>query len=229
MTAAPTDRVTVVVVDDEPLVRMGIRAVLDRQPDISVVAEAGNGLEAVRVCEVARPDVVLMDLRMPVLDGIGATGRLLASAAPPRIVVLTTFDVDEHVYAALRAGASAFLTKDSPPEQVLDAVRAVAAGDTLVSPRITRRLIEAYTSLPAPSRGVPPRLAALTERELEVLRAMARGRTNARIAQDLFLSEATVKSHVTKVFAKLGIADRAQAVIVAYETGLVRPGGPVDG
>jgi DNA-binding NarL/FixJ family response regulator len=144
------------------------------------------------------------------------------------VVVLTTFDVDEQVYAALRAGASGFLTKDTPPEQVADAVRAVAAGETLVSPRITRRLIEAYTRLPAPSTGIPPRLAVLTERELEVLTAMARGRSNARVARDLFLSEATVKSHVTRIFAKLGITDRAQAVIVAYETGLVRPGDADD-
>jgi DNA-binding NarL/FixJ family response regulator len=218
------DDITVVVVDDEPLVRMGVRAVLDRQPGIAVVAEAANGLEAIQVCGVARPDVVLMDLRMPVMGGIEATARLLGSPHAVKVVVLTTFDVDEQVYAALRAGASGFLTKDSAPEQVADAVRAAAAGDSLLSPRITRRLIETFTRLPPPGAATPEVLSALTSRELEVLTAIARGRSNARIAADLFLSEATVKSHVSRVFAKLGVADRAQAVIAAYETGLVRPG-----
>ncbi len=218
-------RVTVVVVDDEPLVRMGIRAVLERQAGIEVLAEASNGLEALQVCRACAPDVVLMDIRMPVLDGVAATERLLAEARPPRVVVLTTFDVDEQVYAALRAGASGFLTKDSPPEQVADAVRGAARGDTLLSPRITRRLIASFTRQPAPQSGVPERLRELTVRELDVLTAIARGLSNAAIAGELFLSETTVKSHITRIFAKLGLADRAQAVIVAYETGLVRPGG----
>lgn len=219
------ERIRVVVADDEPLVRMGVRAVLDRQPDIAVVGEAADGQEAIRAAEVARADVVLMDLRMPVLDGIAATRRLTRAVRPPRVVVLTTFDVDEQVYAALKAGASGFLTKDTPPEQLADAVRAAAAGDTLLAPRITRRLVEAYTRLPAPGDAVPERLAALTARELEVLTAIAHGRTNLQIAQALFLSEATVKSHVTRIFVKLEVTDRVQAVIAAYETGLVRPGG----
>jgi DNA-binding NarL/FixJ family response regulator len=219
-----TGDLSVVIVDDETLVRMGIRAVLDRQPGIVVVAEAADGLEAIRVCGVVRPDVVLMDLRMPVMGGIEATARLVADPRPVKVVVLTTFDVDEQVYAALRAGASGFLTKDSAPEQIADAVRAAAAGETLLSPRITRRLIETFTRLPPPGAAVPELLAALTARELEVLTAIARGRTNTRIAADLFLSEATVKSHVSRVFAKLGVTDRAQAVIAAYESGLVRPG-----
>jgi DNA-binding NarL/FixJ family response regulator len=163
------------------------------------------------------------------MGGIEATERLIASPHEVKVVVLTTFDVDEQVYAALRAGASGFLTKDSAPEQVADAVRAAAAGDTLLSPRITRRLIETFTRLPPPGEAVPERLATLTSRELEVLTAMARGRANAQIAAGLYLSEATVKSHISRVFAKLGVSDRAQAVIVAYETGLVRPGdAPAD-
>lgn len=214
----------VVVVDDEPLVRMGVRAVLERQPDIEVVGEAGDGAEAVRICTALRPHVVLMDLRMPVLDGIQATRRLVALRDAPRVVVLTTFDVDDQVYAALKGGASGFLTKDTPPERLADAVRSAARGDTLLAPAITRRLVEAYTRLPPPTQTVPERLAPLTARELEVLSEIARGRTNSQIAGALFLSEATVKSHVTRILAKLQLTDRVQAVIAAYECGLVRPG-----
>ena len=217
-------RLRVLIADDEALVRMGVRAVLERQRDIEVVGEAANGAEAVQRSAELRPDVVLMDLRMPVLDGIEATRRIIAAGGSPKVVVLTTFDVDEQVYAALKGGASGFLTKDTPPEQLADAVRAAARGDTLLAPAITRRLVEAYTRLPAPSSAVPERLEALTPRELEVLAEIARGRTNAQIAARLFLSEATVKSHVTRILAKLAISDRVQAVIAAYECGLVRPG-----
>lgn len=216
--------VRVLVVDDEPLVRMGVRVVLERQDGIEVVGEAGDGAAAVRMAAELRPDVVLMDLRMPILDGIEATRRMVASPHPPRVVVLTTFDVDEQVYAALKSGASGFLTKDTPPERLADAVRQAASGDTLLAPGITRRLVEAYTRLPAPTQTVPERLEPLTPRELEVLAAIARGRTNQQIAAELYLSEATVKSHITRILAKLGISDRVQAVIVAYESGLVRPG-----
>jgi DNA-binding NarL/FixJ family response regulator len=217
------DRIGVVIVDDEPLVRIGVRSVLERQPDIAVLGEAGDGLEAIRVCADLRPDVVLMDLRMPGVDGIETTRRLAISGGP-RVIVLTTFDLDEQVYAALKNGATGFLTKDSPPERLAEAVRTAARGDTLLSASITRRLVEAYTRLPAPTATVPERLAPLSPRELDVLGEIARGRTNAQIGARLFVSEATVKSHVTHILAKLGISDRVQAVIVAYESGLVRPG-----
>ncbi|WP_375401693.1 response regulator [uncultured Amnibacterium sp.] len=221
--SAQRPAVGVVIVDDEPLVRMGVRAVLERQRDIVVVGEAGDGAEAIRVCAVTAPDVVLMDLRMPIMDGLEATRRI-AGGEKPRVVVLTTFDVDEQVYAALKAGASGFLTKDSPPELVGDAVRSAARGDTLLAPGITRRLVEAYTSMPPPMSAVPERLAPLTPRELEVLTEIARGHTNTQIAHRLYLSEATVKSHITRILAKLAITDRVQAVIAAYECGLIRPG-----
>ena len=218
-----------VVVDDEPLVRLGVRAVLERSPGIAVLGEAGDGLEALKVVRAVRPDVVLMDLRMPRLDGLEATRRLLAdggrgAAGGPRVVVLTTFDIDDQVYAALRSGASGFLTKDAPPEALAAAVHGAARGDTLLAPSVTRRLVEAFVRQPPPSRTVPERLAVLSPRELEVLGEIARGRSNGAIAAALFLSEATVKSHVTRILAKLGITDRVQAVIAAYETGLVRPG-----
>lgn len=220
---AATPPIGVVIVDDEPLVRMGVRAVLERQRDIVVLGEAGDGAEAIRVCAQTEPDVVLMDLRMPLMDGLEATKRIVRGETT-RVVVLTTFDVDEQVYAALKGGASGFLTKDTPPELLADAVRSAARGDTLLAPGITRRLVEAYTRLPPPTSTVPERLLSLTPRELEVLAEIARGRSNAQIAGRLFLSEATVKSHITRILSKLGITDRVQAVIAAYECGLVRPG-----
>lgn len=215
--------VRVVLVDDEALVRGGFRAILDRQRDIEVVGEAADGAAALRVCAESRPDVVLMDLRMPGLDGIAAT-RALRGGAGPRVLVLTTFDVDQHVHAALVAGASGFLTKDTPPEQLADAVRGIAAGETLLSPSVTRRLVESYTRLPPPGTQTPERLAGLTARELDVLREIARGCSNAEIAGRLFVSEATVKTHVTRILAKLQLPDRVHAVVLAYECGLVRPG-----
>jgi DNA-binding NarL/FixJ family response regulator len=218
-----TAPVRVVVVDDEALVRGGFRAILDRQPDIEVVGEAADGAAAVRICAERRPDVVLMDLRMPEVDGVEAT-RAIVGPTGPRVLVLTTFDLDEHVYAALSAGASGFLTKDSPPELLADAVHAVARGETLLSPSITRRLVESYTRLPPPGTETPQRLAALTPRELDVLRELARGRSNADIAGRLYVSEATVKTHVTRILAKLRLPDRVHAVVLAYECGLVRPG-----
>lgn len=216
---------SVVIADDEALVRGGFRAILERQPDIVVVGEAADGLEALRVCGELRPRVVLMDIRMPGLDGIEATRRL-TSTSDAKVVVLTTFDLGEHVYAALRAGASGFLTKDTPPERLAESVRAAAQGDTLLSPSVTRRLVESYVRMPPPGDGVPAPLSRLTPRELEVLRQMARGYANAEIAGRLYLSEATVKTHVARVLAKLELRDRIQAVVLAYESGLIRPGEP---
>jgi DNA-binding NarL/FixJ family response regulator len=219
-----TEPIRVVVVDDQTLVRGGFTSILDSQEDIEVVAEASNGQEAVAVCAATRPDVVCMDVRMPVMDGIEATRRLVAAEQPPRVLVLTTFDLDVHVYDALRAGASGFLVKDAPPERLVAAVRAVAAGEELFAPTVLRRLVEAYVREPphAEDDGV---LAVLTDRERDVLRELAAGRTNAEIAQALYLSPATVKTHVTRILTKLGLRDRVQAVVLAYETGLVRRGG----
>jgi len=217
----------VVVVDDQTLVRGGFTSILDGQPDIDVVAEAGNGQEAVAVCAAVRPDVVCMDVRMPVMDGIEATRRLVAGERPPRVLVLTTFDLDVHVYDALRAGASGFLVKDAPPERLVAAVRAVAAGEELFAPTVLRRLVEAYVREPPHGEegGVGGVLGVLTDRERDVLREMAAGRTNAEIAQALYLSPATVKTHVTRILTKLDLRDRVQAVVLAYETGLVRARG----
>jgi DNA-binding NarL/FixJ family response regulator len=215
--------IRVVVCDDEALVRGGFRAILDRQTDISVVGEAADGEAAVELCRHTVPDVVLMDLRMPGMDGIEATRRIAGSGGP-RVLVLTTFDIDEHVYAALVNGASGFLTKDTPPERLADAIRSVARGDTLLSPSVTARLVQTFTRLPAPSQGVPAVLASLTQRELDVMREIARGLTNAEIARCLFLSEATVKTHVTRILGKLAVPDRVHVVVLAYECGLVRPG-----
>ncbi len=217
--------IRVVIADDQALVRGGFRAILEHDGDISVVAEAKDGLEALEACRHLRPDVVLMDIRMPHLDGLAATRRLLAGAtAAPRVLILTTFDLDEYVYAALRSGASGFLLKDTPADQLADAVRTVAEGQALLAPSVTRRLIERFVAQPEPRIRSSERFAALTEREAAVLRVMAKGLSNAEIARELHLSEATVKTHITHLLAKLGLRDRVQAVVMAYEEGLIRPG-----
>jgi len=217
--------IRVLVVDDQALVRGGFRLILEAQPDMQVVGEAADGREALAAARSQRPDVVLMDIRMPGMDGLEATRQLLAAVDPPRVLMLTTFDLDEYVYDSLRAGASGFLLKDVRPEQLADAVRVVATGDTLLAPAITRRLVEQYVRRPRPGAARPDRLDTLTERETDVLRLIAHGMSNAEIARSLFLGETTVKSHVTHLFTKLGLRDRAQGVVVAYETGLVQPGG----
>jgi DNA-binding NarL/FixJ family response regulator len=216
--------IRVLVADDQALVRGGFRLILEAQQDIEVVGEASDGREAIEQARALEPDVVLMDIRMPGLDGLEATRRLLTDPDPPHVLMLTTFNLDEYVYDAMRMGASGFLLKDVRPEQLADAVRVVAAGDTLLAPAIIRRLVEQYVRRPPPGTGRPELLRALTERELDVLRLIARGRSNAEIAGLLFVSETTVKTHVTHVFTKLDLRDRAQAVVVAYETGLVQPG-----
>jgi DNA-binding NarL/FixJ family response regulator len=214
--------IRVVVADDQALVRAGFRSILDRQPDIEVVGEAGDGAEALESVRANGADVVCMDIRMPEMDGIEATRRLTQSSTT-RVLVLTTFDLDRYVYDALVAGAAGFLLKDAPPERLVEAVRTVAAGESLLAPSVVRRLVETYVALPPPLDERPPALSALTERELDVLREIATGRSNAEIGAALFLSEATVKTHVTRILTKLGIRDRVQAVVLAYELGLVRP------
>jgi DNA-binding NarL/FixJ family response regulator len=217
--------IRVVVVDDQAMVREGLRLILDLQDDIEVVAEAGDGQAALRAVAEHRPDVVLMDIRMPVMDGLQATERLLRGGRPgPRVLILTTFGDDEHLYAAMRAGASGFLLKDSPRAALLHAVRTVADGSSLLDPALTRRLIEDWVRRPPPGTGVPEPLRTLTPRELDVFTELARGRSNAEIAADLVLSETTVKSHVAHVLAKLDLRDRVQAVVLGYESGLIRPG-----
>jgi DNA-binding NarL/FixJ family response regulator len=212
------------VVDDQALVRAGFRMILDAEPDIDVVGEANDGLEAVELVERARPDVILMDIRMPRLDGVEATARITARPDPPRVLILTTFDLDEYVFAALRAGASGFLLKDTPAEDLVAAVHVVAAGDALLAPSITRRVIEEFASQ-APAAAPPTvDLGQLTEREHEVLVHMARGLSNSEIAAELYLGETTVKTHVGRVLMKLDLRDRVQAVVLAYESGLVQPG-----
>jgi DNA-binding NarL/FixJ family response regulator len=219
--------IRVLVVDDQELVRSGFCVILDAADGITVVGEAANGEAAVSQVATRAPDVVLMDIRMPGMDGLEAT-RLITSdpAAAPKVVMLTTFDLDEYVYEALRAGASGFLLKDSPRHDLIAAVRAAAAGDALLAPSVTRRLIEAFARRPPETAPAPSRLASLTARERDVLLMLARGRSNAEIAAGLFVSEATVKTHVGNLLAKLGLRDRVQAVILAYETGLVVPGSP---
>lgn len=217
--------IRVVVADDQELVRSGFRAILDTQEDIEVVAESANGLEALEQARELAPDVVLMDVRMPKLDGIEATRRLQQLALAPRVLMLTTFDLDEYVYAALKAGASGFLLKDVPRDELVAGVRTVSRGEALLAPAITRRLIEGFVRKPPPNVALPPELAVLSERELEVLKLVARGLSNAEIAETLFLSPATVKTHVAHILQKLLLRDRVQAVVLAYECGLMQPGG----
>jgi DNA-binding NarL/FixJ family response regulator len=217
--------IRVLVVDDQALVRGGFAMVLDHQSDIEVVAEAGTGLEAVALAREHRPDVVLMDIRMPGMDGLQATALIVAElGAAVRVLILTTFDADEYVYLALRSGASGFVLKDIPPEQLVVAVRTVAEGGALLAPSVTRRLIGQFASQRAVDPGLARRLRELTARERDVVVAVARGRSNAEIAGDLFIGPATVKSHVSSVLTKLGLRDRAQIVVTAYEGGLVTPG-----
>ncbi|MEU4405416.1 response regulator transcription factor [Streptosporangium sp. NPDC023963] len=215
--------IRVVLADDQALVRGGFRMILEARADLEVVGEAGDGGEAATLVERLRPDVVLMDVRMPGVDGLEATRRIVASGSPARVIVLTTYDVDESVFAALRAGASAFLLKDVRPAELVEAIRVVARGDALLAPSVTRRLLDRFvTVLPDPG-GSPPDLGSLTGREVEVLRLVALALSNAEIAERLVLTEATVKTHVSSVLRKLGLRDRVQAVVLAYDVGLVRP------
>jgi len=219
--------IALLLADDQELMRMAFRMVMDTQPDIEIVGEAANGREAVAAARRLAPDVVLMDVRMPEMDGVQATREIVASQSAARIIILTTFDLDEYVYSALRAGASGFLLKDTPPADLLSGIRAVASGDAVVAPRVTRRLLSTYAHrLPVsgrPDREQDERLALLTEREREVLLLLSRSLSNAEIAERLVLSEATVKSHVGRILAKLELRDRVQIVVFAYETGLITP------
>jgi DNA-binding NarL/FixJ family response regulator len=214
---------TVLIADDQPLQRLGFKMLLDGTPGMVVVGEASGGAEAVRMVERTHPDVVLMDVRMPGMDGIEATRRVTAAGPRTHVLILTTFDLDEYVYAGLRAGASGFLLKDARPEELIAAIRAVAGGDSVVAPSLTRKLMDAYLQDAAPAAVADPRLATLSEREREVLEAIGRGATNAEIADRFTLTESTVKKHVGRVLAKIGARDRIQAVIFAYDNGLVRP------
>jgi DNA-binding NarL/FixJ family response regulator len=219
--------IRVLVVDDQPLLRAGFRLILSAESDLEVVGEAGDGRTAVDEARRLRPDVVLMDIRMPVLDGVEATRRLAGPGVPSpvRVLILTTFSLDEYIVEALRAGASGFLLKDSPPEELVRAIRVVAGGEALLAPSVTRRLLDRFASrLPSQSAEPPAAIAELTERELEVLKLIARGLSNTEIAEHLFLSETTVKTHVSRVLMKLDVRDRVQAVVFAYEAGLVAPG-----
>ncbi|MEZ5246395.1 MAG: response regulator transcription factor [Acidimicrobiales bacterium] len=219
---SPDPRLRVVVVDDQALMRTGFRMILE-SADIDVVAEAENGRDAIAVVASTNPDVVLMDVRMPELDGVEATRRITESGSMSRVLILTTFDLDEYVYGALRAGAAGFLLKDTPPEKLIEAVRVVAAGEALLAPSVTRRLVEEFAAR-SPQATPVAGLDQLTDRETEVLEAMARGLSNAEIAEVLFVGETTVKTHVGRVLMKLGVRDRVQAVVAAYESGLIRPG-----
>ncbi len=216
--------VGVLIADDQALVRAGFRMILEAHPDLRVVGEATNGAEAVEMSRTERPDVVLMDIRMPSMDGLEATRRVMAGPSPqPRVVILTTFDLDEYVFEALQAGASGFLLKDTPPEHLAAGIRTVAAGESLLAPSVTMRLVESFVR--ANERAPrPPELDELTPRELEILGLIARGLSNAEIAEQLVVSATTVKTHVARVLAKLGLRDRVQAVVLAYETGVVQPG-----
>jgi DNA-binding NarL/FixJ family response regulator len=213
--------IRVLVADDQSMVRAGFRMLLGGEPDIEVAAEASNGLEAVEKAARFHPTVVLMDIRMPELDGLEATRRILAADPETRVLVLTTFDLDEYIYEALRAGASGFVLKDDPPERLIAAIRTVAAGDALLSPAVTKRVIRQFVRVPRPAP--PGELDELSEREREVFRLIARGLSNAEIARELYISETTVKTHVTHILQKLGLRDRVQAVVLAYQTGVFDP------
>jgi DNA-binding NarL/FixJ family response regulator len=216
--------IRIMLVDDQEMVRVGFRMILQAESDLSIVAEAGDGATAVDLVAAARPDVVLMDVRMPRMDGIEAC-RLIRDRRPDtRVMMLTTFDLHDYVHAALRAGASGFMLKDAPAEQLVDAIRIVASGDALLAPSITQALIDEIARQPVSDPSAYPGLATLTERELDVIRLMAKGRSNAEIAAELYLGEATIKTHVGHILAKLGARDRVQAVVIAYESGLVTPG-----
>lgn len=216
--------IRVLIADDQELVRAGFRMILDVEEGIEVIGEAGDGLEAIEASGALDPDVVLMDVRMPEMDGIEATRRLVGAGSRVRVLMLTTFDADEHIYDAMKAGASGFLLKNAPPAQLVAAVRATAAGEAQIAPAIVRRMVEEFVRRPAPGTTRPAALSELTERELDVLKLIARGLTNANIAGILYLSEATVRTHVSRILAKLKLRDRTQAVVVAYESGLVQPG-----
>jgi DNA-binding NarL/FixJ family response regulator len=221
--------IRILLVDDQALVRAGFRMILDAEPDMEVVGECGDGRDAIDQVRALRPDVVLMDIRMPELDGLEAARRILTGGVvdgePPRILMLTTFDLDEYIYDALRAGASGFLLKDTPPEQLVDAIKVVAHGEALLSPSVTRRVISEFVKGNGPKPEAQfPRLGDLTARELEVLTLIARGLSNAEIAKTLFVSETTVKTHVARILMKLGLRDRVQVVVLAYEAGVVAPG-----
>lgn len=220
--------IRIMLVDDQAMVRAGFRMILESEDDFTVVGEAADGVEATEIVGRCRPDVILMDIRMPRMDGVEATTRILSEhrsdGSDPRILVLTTFDLDAYVYAVLRSGASGFLLKDAPAEQLIDAVRVVHRGDALLSPSVTRRLIEEVTRRPDPALIPVPGLDDLTERELEVLKLVAHGLSNSEVAERLYLGEATVKTHLGRVLSKLNLRDRVQAVVMAYESGLVTPG-----
>ncbi len=217
---APGDLIEVVLVDDQNLVRSGFRMIIESQPDIVITGEAGDGDEAVRLAKTVKPHVMLMDIQMPEMDGLEATETIASMEDPPRVVVLTTFERDDYVFRALRAGASGFLLKNAPPTQLIDAIRVVAAGDSLLAPSVTRRIIQAFAAGPVLTTGPHPAAEMLTDRETEVLGLMAKGLSNTEIADHLVLGAATVKTHVSNVFAKLGVRDRVQAVVWAFEHGV---------